>query len=429
MKVTIWPQRLRGEIRAISSKSAAHRLLICGALAERPTEILCENLSADIEATAEALRSLGAEIAYEEPRGAFRVTPIRPAAGLLEPESGETGQTDPILPADDPCGLDVGESGSTLRFLLPVICALGRETRIVMHGRLGERPLSPLWEELIRHGCELTRNPDGTLGTRGKLRGGTFSLAANISSQFISGLLFALPLMGEESRIRLEGPVESEGYIRMTMQALARFGVRTEWEGDTLRTFGGLRSPGRAETEGDWSAGAFWEVAAMLSDGDAGGLCLTGLDPESAQGDRAVRSLKKEIAAGNAEIDARNIPDLVPILAVQAALSPGTTVFTGAGRLRLKESDRIASTVRMLTDLGGRAEETAEGLIVRGQTFLRGGTVDSCGDHRIAMSAAVASIACWEKVVINGAQAVRKSYPGFWEDFERLGGRIQKEDA
>ncbi len=409
MKVTIWPQRLRGKIRAISSKSAAHRLLICGALAERPTDILCENLSADIEATAEALRSLGAEIAYEEPRGAFRVTPIRPAAGR--------------------CGLDVGESGSTLRFLLPVICALGRETRIVMHGRLGERPLSPLWEELIRHGCELTRNPDGTLGTRGKLRGGTFSLAANVSSQFISGLLFALPLMGEESRIRLEGPVESEGYIRMTMQALARFGVRTEWEGDTLRTFGGLRSPGRAETEGDWSAGAFWEVAAMLSDGDAGGLRLTGLDPESAQGDRAVRSLKKEIAAGNAEIDARNIPDLVPILAVLAALSPGTTVFTGAGRLRLKESDRIASTVRMLTDLGGRAEETAEGLIVRGQTSLRGGTVDSCGDHRIAMSAAVASIACREKVVINGAQAVRKSYPGFWEDFERLGGRIQKEDA
>ena len=429
MKVTIWPQRLRGEIRAISSKSAAHRLLICGALAERPTEILCENLSADIEATADALRSLGAEIAYEEPRGAFRVTPIRPAAGLLELESGETGQTDPILPAAGLCGLDVGESGSTLRFLLPVICALGRETRIVMHGRLGERPLSPLWEELIRHGCELTRNPDGTLGTRGKLRGGTFSLAANVSSQFISGLLFALPLMGEESRIRLEGPVESEGYIRMTMQALARFGVRMEWEGDTLRTFGRLCSPGRAETEGDWSAGAFWEVAAMLSDGDAGGLTLTGLGPESAQGDRAVRWLKKEIAAGNAVIDARNIPDLVPVLAVLAALSPGTTVFTGAGRLRLKESDRIASTVRMLTDLVGLAEETADGLIVRGQTSLRGGTVDSCGDHRIAMSAAVASVACREKVEIYGAQAVRKSYPGFWEDFERLGGRIQKEDA
>ena len=428
MKVTIWPGKLRGAVRAVSSKSAAHRLLICAALAEGNTEVLCEDLSADIEATGNALQSLGAGVRYDAAAGFFHVTPIRRAAEAGAETAGSSHGSF-LRSAVGIRTLDVGESGSTLRFLLPVICALGAQTRIIMHGRLGERPLSPLWEELIRHGCVLERSPEGWIGTRGRLRGGDFSLAANISSQFISGLLFALPLLEEPSRIRLEGPAESEGYIRMTMQALASFGVATEWNGETLRTSGSLRSPGRAETEGDWSGGAFWEVAGMLSDGDAGGIICTGLDPASFQGDRAVRDLKKEIAAGNAVVDARNIPDLVPVLSVLGAVSPGTTVFTHAGRLRLKESDRIASTVRMLKDLGGQAEETEDGLVIRGQTDLKGGTVDSCGDHRIAMSAAVASIACREEVVIYGAEAVRKSYPRFWEDFARLGGNIQLEEA
>ena len=416
MKVIITPAKLHGSVKAIASKSAAHRLLICAALADRPTDILCEELSRDIEATAESLNEMGAEISYDRERGIFHVIPIRESA--------------------DVCSMDVGESGSTLRFLLPVVCALGLQAHIVMHGRLADRPLSPLWEELERHGCRLTRNPDGSVDTEGTLRGGEFRIAADVSSQFISGLLFALPLIEEPSSIRLYGKVESEGYIRMTIRALEQFGLRTVWQEDVLTISAleknlisaapekALRSPGMVRTEGDWSNAAFWKIAGMLSDGGAGGLVCTGLDEASIQGDRAVEDLKMKIAAGNATIDARDVPDLVPVLSALAAATPGTTTFTHAERLRLKESDRILTTVNMIRALGGEAEETADGLIVIGREALSGGCVDSCNDHRIAMSAAVMSIACKDKVMITGAEAVNKSYPGFWEDFVNLGGKI-----
>lgn len=420
MKVTITPAKLKGRVKAIASKSAAHRLLICAALADRPTEILCEELSRDIEATAESLKQMGAEISYDRERGVFYVNPIRDLS--------------------DTCSMDVGESGSTLRFLLPVVCALGLRAHIVMHGRLGERPLSPLWEELMRHGCRLVRNKDGSVDTEGRLKGGEFRIAADVSSQFISGLLFALPLLKEPASIRLYGNVESEGYIRMTISALEQFGLKTMWQGDVLAVCAadadagenpnriGYRSPGSVRTEGDWSNAAFWEIAGMLSDGGTGGLLSTGLNEASIQGDRAVRELKMKIAAGNAVIDARDVPDLVPVLSVLAAAVPGNTTFTHAERLRIKESDRIISTVNMIRALGGDAEETADGLIVRGKERLRGGRVNSCNDHRIAMSAAVMSIACEDQVVIDGAEAVAKSYPAFWEDFEKLGGKILCED-
>ena len=411
MNVTLSPSRLSGSIQAIASKSVAQRLLLCAALSDRPTEIVCESLSRDIEATAGSLKQLGSDIHYDRGGGVFHVTPIIPGSG--------------------PCMPDVGESGATLRFLLPVICALGSKAHITMHGRLPERPLSPLWEELEHHGCRLVRRPDGSIDTEGQLRGGDFRIDANVSSQFISGLLFALPLLEEESRIRLSGPVESEGYILLTIRALERFGIAVIRDGDCLRLAQGntaaYLSPGRIRVEGDWSCGALWEVADMLQGGAADGLICTGLDEASAQGDRAVQWLKKEIAGGNAVIDARNVPDLVPVLSVLAAVSPGTTVFTHANRLRLKESDRIRSVIGMLRALGGSVEETADGLVVRGQETLRGGYVDSCGDHRIAMSAAIASLVCRDKVVLTGAEAVEKSYPSFWRDFEKLGGQIRLE--
>ena len=425
MRVIITPEKLHGSIKAIASKSAAHRLLICAALAERPTDIVCEELSEDIEATARVLNQLGADIIYDSWAGLFHVVPVRSHT--------------------EECVLDVGESGSTLRFLLPVICALGIKAHILMRGRLPERPLSPLWEELERHGCCLKRNPDGSVDTGGKLYGGELRMAAGVSSQFISGLLFALPLLEEASCIRLYGPIESEGYIRMTIRALEQFGIRTVRDGDVLTVSavpgkqndsGDLShkrdhvckavyiSPGTVVTERDWSGGAFWEIAGMLTDGGAGSLVCMGLDESSVQGDRAVRQLKNIVAAGNAVVDARNIPDLVPVLSVLAAVSPGTTIFTHAERLRLKESDRIRSTINMLRALGGNAEETADGLIVYGQKRLKGGCVDSCQDHRISMSAAIASIACENQVVITGAEAVRKSYPAFWKDFKKLGGKV-----
>ena len=431
MNAILQPAELSGTIKIIASKSAAHRLLIAAALSDRPTDILCEELSQDIEATAGALNALGASISYEKDSGKFHVIPIK--------RNGSASEDDLEL-----CTLDVGESGSTLRFLLPVICALGRKAKIVMHGRLPERPLSPLWEELERHGSKLTRLPDGAVMTFGKLKGGEFTIAANVSSQFISGLLFAIPLLKEASRIRLTGAVESKGYILMTIRALEQFGIRTFWEEDILRPAladtrehpgGGdtavndpeadsglsYRSPGDLKVEGDWSNAAFWEVAGMLTNGE---LVCTGLDEDSLQGDRAIRRLKKEIAAGDCIVDARDVPDLVPVMSVLAALSPGTTVFTHAERLRIKESDRIRATVDMLKSLGADASETKDGLIVRGKKRLPGGTVDSCNDHRIAMSAAVASIVCEGEVRILKAEAVRKSYPGFFEDFKKLGGKV-----
>ena len=400
MDIRIEPTKLYGEVRAVASKSMAHRLLICAGLARGETEIVCRELSRDIEATADCLRSLGVRVLYEN--GAFRVSP---------PESFVKR-----------AALDCGESGSTLRFLLPVLCALETEATIRLHGRLPERPLSPLWEELEKHGAALSRPARDLIAVSGRFTGGACEIAADVSSQFISGLLLALPVAGGGS-IRLTGRLESAGYIEMTRRAQALFGVESTFDGECYTVPAqDYRSPGRIETEGDWSAAAFWGVAEALS---GGGVFCTGLDPNSAQGDRAVVELTEQIRRGNAEVDARDIPDLVPVLAVLAAVSPGRTAFTNAARLRLKESDRLATTANMLRALGGKAEETADGLIVTGRDCLDGGTVDSAGDHRIAMSAAVASIACTAPVTILGAESVEKSYPDFWHDFQSLGGKAR----
>ena len=406
MKAIIQPSSLAGEIEAIASKSQAHRLLICAALADRPTAIRCATLSADIRATADCMSALGASITYEN--GRFTVRPI-----------GD-------LP--DSAVIDCGESGSTLRFLLPVVCALGIETDIVMHGRLPERPLSPLWEELERHGAVLTRpQPDIIHVAAAPLSGGEFTLAANISSQFISGILFALPLLGAESCIRLTGSLESASYLEMTVRALRAFGVEALFSDGVYTLIPGQRyiSPGSASVEGDWSNAAFWICADRILGGT---LSITGLDPDSPQGDRAAERTSLLIAAGSAVVDCRDIPDLVPVLAVLASVSPGTTRFINAGRLRLKESDRLATTAALLTSLGAQVKELEDGLTVTGVRRLSGGEVYSANDHRIAMSAAVAALACDGPVILHGAEAVNKSDPAFWDDYRRLGGTVTWEE-
>ncbi len=411
MTVIITPGKLKGKVKAIASKSMAHRLLIAASLSDRPSDIICQELSDDINATVDSLNHIGAQIRYDKSAHSFRVIPIQ-----------KNQNTARIF-------VSVRESGSTLRFLLPVICALGINAVITMDGRLPERPLAPLLKELERHGCTFIRNTDGSIETTGKLSGGEFRITANVSSQFISGLLFALPLIEKPSYIRLLGPVESEDYIHMTVHALKQFGIETIRDNDIL-TLSHLSSvpknpfPQTIKTEGDWSNGAFWEIADMLSDGGKGDVICEGLDENSVQGDRAVRELKYRISAGNSVIESGNIPDLIPVLSVLASVSPGCTTFIHAGRLRLKESDRIHSTAKMIVDLGGKAKETDDGIIFYGVKRLRGGIVDSSNDHRIAMSAAVASIACDNKVIITGAETVNKSYPGFWDDFINLGGKI-----
>ena len=409
MQKTILPGKLNGKLRAIPSKSQAHRLLICAALSDNSSEIYCPVLSKDITATAECLRALGAKIDYSS--GTFSVIP----AGYID----YTERDNAANAASDYAELDCGESGSTLRFLLPVVCALGKKAHIKMHGRLPERPLSPLWEELCAHGSRLVKEGD-TITVSGKLEPGSYSIAADISSQFISGLLFALPVLHESSTLQLTGKIESEGYISMTRRAQQVFSIAPVYEDkrfiiDKNQSY---HSPGEVAVEGDWSNAAFWIAADSLGSS----IEVTGLDTDSLQGDKAVTEAVDRIRKGDAVIDCSNIPDLVPILAVTASVSPGMTRFVNAGRLRIKESDRLKTVHAMLAALGGDCTETEDGLIIKGREQLTGGTVDGANDHRIVMSAAIAATVCRGPVNVLGVEAADKSYPDFWSDYASLGG-------
>ncbi len=415
MQVTLHSPAPRGTLPSFPSKSEAHRYLICAALANAPTQIVCAATNDDIDATVSCLCALGASITRTAQ--GFSVTPIKK------------------IP-DTAC-MDCGESGSTLRFLLPVICALGTHAHVKLHGRLPARPLSPLHELLSEHGAVLSSEGSNPFEVSGKLCGSDFPIAANVSSQFISGLLFALPLLDLDTSctIRLIGKVESRPYLDMTLTALTAFGIDVcEQDGMlTIPAHSKFTSPGTLVVGGDWSGAAPW-----LCMGAVGkhALTLTGLDTASGQGDKAILSVlsdmgaridvrKNEITVTPAplhgiDLDASHIPDLVPVIAATAALANGTTRITGASRLRIKESDRLATTTAVLTALGADVRQTDDGLIITGKPALSGGSVDAYGDHRIAMTAAVASLGCRAPVTIEGAQAVAKSYPTFWEQLALL---------
>ena len=395
MDITITPKKLSGEITAIPSKSQAHRLLICAAFADGKTTLRCPDTNRDIEATAECLRALGAEILRTEE--GYTVSPVR---GI--PSSA-------VLPCHD--------SGSTLRFLLPVAGALGVDTVFQMEGRLPQRPLSPMWEEMERMGCRLTRPTEDTIRCQGKLSPGTFTISGGVSSQFITGLLFACALIPGKSRIEITGKLESAPYVTMTLGAMKRFGINIK--DFRIQGMQGFTSPGFVNVEGDWSNGAFFLAARAL--GNA--VTVKNLSSDSAQGDRAVAKLLPGLKE-NLTIDASDIPDLVPILAVTAACKRGAK-FTNIARLRLKESDRVESVITMLRSLGGRAEADETTMTVYG-TGLVGGTVDARNDHRIAMSAAIAATVCTKNVTILGAECVQKSYPQFFEEYRKLGGSYEQ---
>jgi len=307
-----------------------------------------------------------------------------------------------------------------------------------MKGRLPERPMSPLLSELTAHGCTLDGVGGSPLICKGQLTSGEFNLPGNVSSQFISGLLFALPLLQGDSRINIHGKTESKPYIDMTLDALKIFGIEVESGDGYYAIKGGQKycAPGIVSVEGDWSNAAFWLCAGAIGRG----MTVTGLNLSSNQGDMAVVRLLERFGAvvtyGNdcvtiepahlrgIRIDAEDTPDLVPILAAVASVAEGETVIYNAERLRIKESDRLRAVTETLCALGADITETQDGLIINGKKSLRGGTVSSFGDHRIAMTAAIASIRCNDLVAINGAEAVDKSYPGFWRDFTTLGGEV-----
>lgn len=380
MDITLQPGKLSGKVTVPPSKSIAHRMLICAAFSDTPTQIVCQQTNDDIEATVEALQQICHFIARTE--YGYEICPCR--------YEGDPG----------PYSLWIRchESGSTLRFLLPITGALGVDAVFELEGRLPYRPLSPLWEEMQRMGCKLSRPTNTIIQCTGKLHPGTYRMDGNVSSQFISGLMMALPLIDGETSLEITGTVESKPYIDMTQFVLDQFSGA---------------HPERMVVEGDWSSAAFWLAANALGSN----IDVAGINEGSVQGDKAVAYWLPKLCE-NVTISAKDIPDLIPVLSIVAATNKGA-VFTDIGRLRLKESDRVAAIMAMLTSLGGKADTTEDTLTVYG-TGLKGGTVCSFSDHRIAMSAAIAATVCKEPVTILGAECVKKSYPGFWEEYKKL---------
>lgn len=421
MTVTLPAGERCGSVKVPASKSVAHRALIMAALGKRPVRIFCDGISKDIEATINCLNAIGADIKTED--GVIAVNPIT------------------VLP-NGVCRLKCGESGSTLRFMLPIVGALGIEAEFYPKGRLIERPLAPLDKALFEHGVKVTKGSE-TINCSGKMTPGLFKLAGNVSSQYISGLLMALPLLDGGSKLKVTGEVQSKSYIEMTEEVIGKSGIDIGKSGFTYDIKGSqtVDMPAEYEVEGDYSSASFFLCMGALSDE---GISVKGLKADSRQGDRAILDILRRFGAEVCEnadgitvrkktlkgivIDASQIPDIIPPLCVVAAAAEGETDVINAERLRIKESDRIATTVAMLKALGASAEDTDNGITVSGKAILSGGTADSFNDHRIAMSAAVAAAICKNPVTVKGSECVCKSYPRFFEDFAKLQLRSENGD-
>lgn len=418
MKTVITPAKLKGEINAMPSKSHAHRLLIAQALARlqgNGNSNTCEipSFSDDIAATKGCLDELTREC--------------------------------PLL--------DCGESGSTLRFLLPVAMAVTDEATFTGRGKLPSRPVSPLKEEMIQKGCCFSKDSDDIIfKVTGRLQPGDFTLPGNVSSQYITGLLFALPLLNENSTIRLTTPLESAGYVNMTLDVLEAFGINVEVCSDASGPVS-FSIPGNQQyaepdspvVEGDWSNSAFWLVCGALG----GDITCKGLNLRSAQPDKAILRLLDKAGAlieitelygslvsirvkgsllHGIDCNVSQMPDIVPPLSVLLTAADSQSSVSGIERLRIKESDRVASVSQMINSLGGQITSNESTMTIRGNSKLEGGTVNSFNDHRIAMAAAVASCLCDNTVTIDRSEAVNKSYPEFFRDFASLGGICNTEE-
>ena len=405
MDVRIEPRRLSGAVTPPPSKSMAHRLIIAAALGSGVSTVRNVAMSQDIQATLRCITALGGQ--WEQPSEDLLTIH---GFGGKSPASGE-------LPL-----LDCGESGSTLRFFIPIALAAAGGGVFTGRGRLMERPQKPYFDLFDEKGI-FHEQTDGVLTVRGRLTPGEYRLPGNVSSQFFTGLLFALPLLDGDSTIVSTTALESSDYISMTLEAMARAGAAPEMGAgrQSYRVTPADYRPVDAAVEADWSQAGFWYAAKALGSPVA----LQGLDPDSTQGDRIVASHYERLTQpGDVDIDVSGCPDLLPPMAVMASIRQGTTRFVNAARLRIKESDRLKTTAALLNALGGQAEEGPDSLTVRGVSAFTGGTVDGANDHRIVMAAAIAATRSAGPVTILGAEAVRKSYPGFWDDYKRLGGDV-----
>ena len=400
MNVMITPGKLHGCVTPPVSKSHMQRMLMAAALSERVTRLLCPDDNADIAAMARCLKALGAQITQDE-TGYLVQAPVFQKLGSRT-------------------ALDCGESGAALRFLLPLCTALKGDITLVGRPSLARRPVAPLLNALIENGAAIEGRAL-PFHVTGGLHSGVFSLPGYESSQYFSGLLFALPLLCGDSRILFSPPLASRPYIDLTLQVIRSFGITAEPMENGWHIPGGqkYRSPGLLEAEKDASAAAVFLGARALGND----VTVLGMKSDSLQADRAMAQCLRRIGG---QIDLMDCPDLAPILAVCAAVDERETCFTSVSRLRLKESDRVETIGQMVKTLGGHFRAEGDRMVIRGGA-LKGGVVDSRGDHRIVFSAAVAATACTQRVKILHAECVCKSYPRFFEDFERLGGRVRYE--
>lgn len=400
MDLRITPHTLSGTVQIPASKSMAHRAIICAALSGGTSRISGVTFSKDIHATLSVMKALGAR--YEI--------------------SGDTITVSGIGTPSETADADCCESGSTLRFLIPVAAALGTKTTFLGQGRLPERPITPYLRELPQKGITFAYQNTMPFTIEGQLQPGVFKLEGDISSQFITGLLLALPLLEGDSDIVMTSPLQSKPYADMTIDCMARFGVTvTETESGYHIPGNQSYQPSDIAVEGDFSQAAFFFAANAIGNS----VILANIPKKSVQGDRKAVEILDEMWYNNKEtllVNAADIPDLVPILAVAASLCPRRVRIYGAERLRIKESDRLETTAALLRALGGRVEITPDGLDITPVAGFTGGTVDCAGDHRIAMCAAIAATRASGDVVLRGAQCVEKSYPAFFEDYQSLGG-------
>lgn len=425
--IKITPRSFKGQVNIPPSKSISHRAIISASLSNGTSKISNVAFSDDIIATLEAMKSLGVEVLDIEKETEHTSTIV-------------IDGTDDLKLINDT--IDCFESGSTIRFLMPLVTLPNKKVTVTGRGRLVERPMDTYYKMFEKQNIEY-KTTDGNLPVtiKGRLNPGTFEMKGDISSQFITGLLFTLPLLNGDSKVVITTELESKGYVDLTLDMLKKFDIEVEnINYQEFRVKGNQKySAHDYKVEGDYSQIAFWIVAGVLN----GEIKCNNIDLDSLQGDKVVLDIVREMG-GDLEaredyviakksktkgtiIDASECPDIIPVLSVLASVSEGETRVINGKRLRIKESDRLNSTATIINDMGGDVEELEDGLIIRGVEKLKGGvTIDSYGDHRIAMALGVASTICDEPIIVTNSHVVSKSYPNFWEDFVKVGGKIDE---
>ena len=404
-----------GTVNVPPSKSDVHRAIICAAMANGVSRISPVALSNDIKATIGCIKALGADAALEN--------------NVLTVDGTNMYKNKTAL-------LDCGESGSTLRFFIPIAAVGNVNATFVGKGKLPQRPIGIFTEALPKAGTVCKTEGGLPLEIKGQLKSGIFEIPGNVSSQFITGLLLALPILEGDSEIVLTSPLESVGYIAMTIRTMKQFGVNIDTTENGWHIKGGQTYKScNYTTDGDWSQAAFFMVLGAIG----GKVTVKGVAKDSTQGDKKCAEILAEFGAKVTQrdnevtvekgdlkaitIDASQIPDLVPVLSVCAAFAEGTTKIINAERLRIKECDRLKATAELLNNLGGKVKELSDGLEITGVSSLKGRNVNGYNDHRIVMSAAVCAARSDEDITATFAMSINKSYPDFYIDYNSIGGK------